>query len=99
MKTFKTIILTFTLAVAAVGLMACGNDENADEGTSVETTMETITNNDDVLDEVTSDREIVETKIEETKKDKDDDKNDGVVGDIVDDAETKMDEIESDMKE
>ena len=43
-------------------------------------------------EEVTTEREADE----ETKKDR---KDDGVVGDIIDDAETKVDEVESDLED
>ena len=95
MKAMKNFVMVMMLVVASVGLVACGMKDNADEDTvSTEkvTTEEERLEDETVIDEVTTE-EVTE---KERKKDH---KDDGVVGDIVDDAETKVDEIESDLED
>ncbi|MCR5736950.1 MAG: hypothetical protein K6G64_04795 [Eubacterium sp.] len=95
MKAMKNILLVMMLTVASVGLVACGMDKGADEdslATEEVTTLEETTREETTMEEVTTEREADE----ETKKDR---KDDGVVGDIIDDAETKVDEVESDLED
>lgn len=87
MKTVRNIILALTLILAAVGLIACGMDDNADEEKVIDTTDTTIV------------REITTDYVNETRADEDN----GVVGDIIDDVETDVenigDDIETKMKD
>lgn len=81
MKTVRNFMLAITLIIAAAGLIACGMDNNADEKADVDTTVET------VVREITTDREDM------TQTDNNATSDDGVVGDIIDDVETDVENI------
>ena len=98
MKAMRNIVIVMVFVLAAIGLVACGMDDNADEDASSVTT-EVVTTMEEITDEPTTE-EITERETEtETEKEKKKHKDDGVVGDIIDDAETKVDEIQSDLED
>lgn len=98
MKAIRNLLFVMMLVVASFGLVACGADKNPDEDPMA---TEEVTTRDDITREETTMEEITmrDETTEDEKKDKKSNKDDGVVGDIIDDAETKVDEIASDLED